>query len=85
MALRGFVTCADGRFYHPVIAAEAIKAMVRREEHQAAKDGDNDRKREEREDRKLLFAALREIGVILPAKGTTTSQLREVAASRGIT
>jgi uncharacterized protein YdaU (DUF1376 family) len=85
MALRGFVKCADGRLYHPVIAAEAIKAMAKREEHQAAKEGDNDRKREEREDRKLLFAALREIGVVLPAKGTTTSQLREVAASRGIT
>lgn len=85
MALRGFVKCADGRLYHPVIAAEAIKAMAKREEHQAAKEGDNDRKREEREDRKLLFAALREVGVILPAKGTTTSHLREVAASRGIT
>jgi uncharacterized protein YdaU (DUF1376 family) len=84
MALRGFVKCADGRLYHPVIAAEAIKAMARREEHQAAKDGDSERKREEREDRKLLFAALREMGVILPAKGTSTSHLREVAASRGI-
>ncbi|AMG45509.1 DUF1376 domain-containing protein [Achromobacter xylosoxidans] len=84
MALRGFVKCADGRLYHPVIAAEAIKAMAKREEHQAAKDGDNERKREEREDRKLLFAALRDIGVILSAKGTSTSQLREVAASRGI-
>ena len=84
MALRGFVKCSDGRLYHPVIAAEAIKAMAKREEHQAAKDGDNERKREEREDRKLLFAALRDIGVILSAKGTSTSHLREVAASRGI-
>ncbi len=84
MALRGFVKCSDGRLYHPVIAAEAIKAMAKREEHQAAKEGDNERKREEREDRKLLFAALRDIGVILSAKGTSTSQLREVAASRGI-
>lgn len=84
MALRGFVKCADGRLYHPVIAAEAIKAMARREEHQAAKDGDSERKREEREDRKLLFAALRDMGLILPAKGTSTSHLREVAASRGI-
>ncbi len=84
MALRGFVKCADGRLYHPVIAQEAINAMQRREEHQAAKDGDNERKREEREDRKLLFGALRDVGVILPAKGTSTSHLREVAASRGI-
>lgn len=84
MALRGFVKCSDGRLYHPVIAEEAIKAMAKREEHQAAKDGDNERKREEREDRKLLFAALRDVGVILPAKGTSTSHLREVAASRGI-
>ena len=85
MALRGFLKCSDGRLYHPVIAEKAIEAMRRREEHQAAKEGDNDRKREEREDRKILFAALREVGVILPAKGTTTSHLREVAASRGIT
>lgn len=84
MALRGFVKCSDGRLYHPVIAQEAINAMQRREEHQAAKDGDNERKREEREDRKLLFGALRDAGVILPAKGTSTSHLREVAASRGI-
>lgn len=84
MALRGFVKCSDGRLYHPVIAQEAINAMQRREEHQAAKDGDNERKREEREDRKLLFGALRDVGVILPAKGTSTSHLREVAASRGI-
>lgn len=84
MALRGFVKCSDGRLYHPVIAEEAIKAMAKREEHQAAKDGDNERKREEREDRKLLFAALRDVGLILPAKGTSTSHLREVAASRGI-
>lgn len=84
MVLRGFVKCSDGRLYHPVIAEEAVKAMAKREEHQVAKDGDNERKREEREDRKLLFAALRDVGVILPAKGTSTSQLREVAASRGI-
>jgi len=84
MALRGFVRCSDGRLYHPVIAEKAMEAMRRREEHQAARDGDNERKREEREDRKLLFAALRDMGVILPAKGTSTSRLREVAASRGI-
>ncbi|NLZ10870.1 MAG: YdaU family protein, partial [Alcaligenaceae bacterium] len=84
MALRGFIKCSDGRLYHPVIAQEAINAMSRREQHQASKDGDNDRKREEREDRKLLFGALRDIGVILPAKGTSTSHLRKVAASHGI-
>lgn len=84
MALRGFVRCSDGRLYHPVIAEKALEAMRRREEHQAAREGDNERKREEREDRKLLFAALRDMGVILPAKGTSTSHLREVAASRGI-
>lgn len=84
MALRGFVKRSDGRLYHPVVAEKAIEAMRRREEHQASKEGDNDRKREEREDRKLLFEALRAVGVILPAKGTTTSHLREVAATRGM-
>lgn len=84
MALRGWIKCSDGRLYHPVIAEEAAKAMAKREAHQEKKAGDNDRKTEEREDRKLLFAALREIGVILPAKGTTTSRLREIAASQGM-
>lgn len=84
MALRGFVKCSDGRLYHPVIAEKAIEALRRRDEYLAKKGGENDRKREEREDRRLLFAALRDIGVILPAKGTSTSHLRKVAASHGI-
>lgn len=84
MALRGFIKCSDGRLYHPVIAEKALEAWGAREAFQAKKEGDNDRKKEEREDRKLLFAALRNIGVILPAKGTQTSQLRKVAESHGI-
>jgi len=84
MALRGWIKCSDGRLYHPVIAEEAIKAMAKRELHQEKKEGDSDRKREEREDRRLLFGALRDIGVILPAKGTSTSHLRKVAASQGM-
>ncbi|MEI7607185.1 MAG: hypothetical protein WCJ64_07360 [Rhodospirillaceae bacterium] len=29
MALRGFVLCADGRLYHPVLAADAVRAVVK--------------------------------------------------------
>lgn len=84
MALRGFIKCGDGRLYHPVIAEKALEAWGAREAFQAKKEGDNDRKKEEREDRRMLFSALRDIGVILPAKGTPTSHLRKVAASHGI-
>ncbi|WP_298016721.1 DUF1376 domain-containing protein [uncultured Castellaniella sp.] len=84
VALRGFIKCGDGRLYHPVIAEKALEAWGAREAFQAKKEGDNDRKKEEREDRRMLFAALRDIGVILPAKGTPTSHLRKVAASHGI-
>lgn len=84
MALRGFIKCSDGRLYHPVIAEKALEAWGAREAFQAKKDGDSDRKKEEREDRRMLFAALRDIGVILPAKGTPTSHLRNVAVSHGI-
>jgi hypothetical protein len=33
-ALRGFVECSDGRFYHPVIAEKAIEAAQKRRSQQ---------------------------------------------------
>lgn len=34
MALHGFIKCADGRLYHPVLAADAVRAVVKiRERH----------------------------------------------------
>lgn len=34
MALHGWVKCSDGRLYHPVVAAEALKAWIGRIKHQ---------------------------------------------------
>lgn len=77
IALRGWVECSDGRLYHPVIAEKALEAMSRRQEHETNKALNNQRKQQEREDRKLMFAELRELGKV-PSWDTPTSQLREL-------
>lgn len=77
IALRGWVECSDGRLYHPVIAEKAIEAMARRQEHESNKAQNNQRKQQEREDRKQMFAELRELGKVV-AWDTTTSQLRDL-------
>jgi hypothetical protein len=79
-ALRGFVKCADGRLYHPVVAEKAIDAWAQRVEHRAAKESENKRKEKERQDRARIFAALREAGQVLPFN-TTTKALREAFAA----
>lgn len=79
-ALRGFVKCADGRLYHPVVAEKAIDAWAQRVEHRAAKESENKRKEKERQDRAQMFAALREAGKVLPYN-TPTKALREAFAA----
>ncbi|PIA74281.1 DUF1376 domain-containing protein [Ectopseudomonas toyotomiensis] len=79
-ALRGFVKCADGRLYHPVVAEKAIDAWAQRVEHRAAKESENKRKEKERQDRAQMFAALREAGQVLPYN-TPTKALREAFAA----
>ncbi|MEQ6329219.1 DUF1376 domain-containing protein [Pseudomonas chengduensis] len=89
-ALRGFLKCADGRLYHPVVAEKAIDAWAQRVEHRKAVAGQNERKRAEREERSQMFAALREAGQVL-AWNTPTSTLRaafaelEKASDGGVT
>ncbi|MFI8608531.1 DUF1376 domain-containing protein [Pseudomonas sp. NPDC077649] len=79
-ALRGFVECADGRLYHPVVAEKAIDAWAQRVEHRTAKANETERKRKEREDRSRMFDALREAGQVL-AWDTPTKALREAFAA----
>ncbi len=74
-ALRGFVECSDGRLYHPVVAEKALEAWAERVEYRNAKQNEKDRKQREREDRKRMFDALREAGVVL-SWNTQTSELR---------
>jgi hypothetical protein len=79
-ALRGFVKCSDGRLYHPVVAEKAIDAWAQRVEHRTAKANESERKRKEREDRAVMFEALRSAGQVL-AWNTPTSVLREAFAA----
>ena len=81
-ALRGFVECADGRLYHPVVAEKALDAWAQRVEHRKGKENENDRKRREREERSAMFEALRAAGQVL-TWNTPTKVLREAYAALG--
>lgn len=81
-ALRGFVECADGRLYHPVVAEKALDAWAQRVEHRKGKENENDRKRREREERAAMFEALRAAGQVM-AWNTPTKALREAFAALG--
>ncbi|WP_249404999.1 DUF1376 domain-containing protein [Stenotrophomonas sp. CFBP 13725] len=76
-AMRGFVVCSDGRWYHPVVAEKAVEAWAERKEYRAGKEHDNDRKRREREWRSLAFKALRAVG-ISPVWNIRTGELRKL-------
>lgn len=77
-ALRGWILCSDDRWYHPVIVAKALEALPSRKAHADNKAAANERKEREREDRKRLFALLREHGVV-PDIHTKTADLRKLA------
>lgn len=83
-AMRGFVLCDDGRFYHPVVAEKALEAWAERTEYRAEKENEKDRKARERAFRRDAFAALREISVVLPWN-TPTGLLRELCDKHGVT
>jgi hypothetical protein len=52
-AMRGWVKCSDGRFYHPVVAEKVNEAWAGRVEYQQKREGDRLRKQEERRLKKL--------------------------------
>jgi hypothetical protein len=53
MALRGWVLCADGRFYHPVICQLAVEADAQKKDHTKAKEKKREAMREWRERSRL--------------------------------
>jgi len=69
-ALRGFVKCSDGRFYHPVLAEEARKAFERKTAFRKKRETDAERLRKWRETQ-------RETG------GETSDETRFVAEGQG--
>ncbi|WP_333679907.1 DUF1376 domain-containing protein [Dyella sp.] len=82
-AMRGFVHCSDGRWYHPVVADKALEAWTQREDFQAEKENEKVRKQRERLWRKAAFAALRAIGVV-PHWNERTAALRDLVEQRGL-
>lgn len=77
MALRNWITCADGRLYHPVVAEKAMEAWDRREEWTEKQDTRNERQRRWRERQKQLSEKLRELG-IAPPKGASLETLERL-------
>jgi uncharacterized protein YdaU (DUF1376 family) len=55
-AFRGWVLCSDGRYYHPVIAEEALKAWAKREANDDRRAVDRERLRKWREAKKAKAA-----------------------------
>ena len=51
LVMRGFVLCSDGRFYHHVLAADALKAWEHKKAYQTRRDADRKRLSEWREKR----------------------------------
>lgn len=63
-ALRGFVSCSDGRLYHPVVAEKAMEAWEERVDYREKRDNESERLRRHREEHKELRDELRSYGVI---------------------
>lgn len=80
MALHNWVLCADGRLYHPIVAAKAMEALPLRQQFVEKKTADSERKERERKDRKSMFARLREVGIVLHYS-TKTTDLRDAIAA----
>lgn len=66
MALRGFVLCSDGRWYHSVIAAKANDAWERRGEWQERINNKTERQRRWRDRQKAISVELRALGITPP-------------------
>lgn len=77
-AMRNWVLCSDGRYYHPIIAAKALEALPSRKDFEHKKSAEAERKARERADRAALFSLLRANGVV-PEFNTKTAVLRELA------
>jgi hypothetical protein len=84
MALRGWVTCDDGRLYHPVVAQQAFEAAEWRAEHLGRKAAATERKQRERAERAAMFAALRADGKQV-AWNAPTSELRALCERLNLT
>lgn len=78
MAMRGWILCADDRWYHPVVAEKALAALPGRAEFNDKKSAEAERKERERNDRKVLFELLKSHGHNLDWN-TSTKTLRAMS------
>ena len=85
MALRGFVKCHDGRYYHPVVAEKAREAWDRREEWQERQNNKSERQRRWRDRVKLLGEQLRACGVTPPFNASLSTLERLLVDARAST
>ena len=76
-ALRGFVLCSDGRFYHSVIAQKALEAWEHREDFKETRNNKTERQNRWRERQKAISAQLHILG-ITPPKGATLKDLERL-------
>ncbi|AHE55525.1 DUF1376 domain-containing protein [Sphingomonas sanxanigenens] len=74
-ALHGWVKCADGRLYHPLLAKQALIAWEKRQQDRQARTTSAERKARERADRSRMFEDLAAVGVT-PAWNIPTGDLR---------
>ncbi len=65
-AMRQWILCSDGRFYHPEVCEAARAAMVKRAEFQEANKNRHSRQKLWRGRQKETAAKLREIGITPP-------------------
>lgn len=84
-ALAGWVLCADGRLYHPVIAEKAMEAYERQGEFRETMRNRSERQSRWRETTRRLSADLRALGITPPAgaKLSVLEQLLERAKGSG--
>lgn len=83
VAMRGWVLCSDGRWYHPVVAEKAIEAMSMRVNFNADKEEKLSRQKLWREKQRSMSKVLRQINVAVP-ESATSKQLEELFEKHGL-
>ena len=65
-AMRGFVHCSDGRWYHPVVAEKALEAWRERLDYRDKKGNEAERLQRYRDEHRQIRDRLREYGITAP-------------------
>jgi hypothetical protein len=82
-AMRGFVLCSDGRWYHKVVSEIAMESWQRQQDHQETNTAKSERQKRWRERLKALASALRAAGKN-PPRGASLETLEKMARDAGV-